>query len=481
MSAAFSSSPASAHVARGWARLGLDGRYVVASLPVLLVAMFCLGAWVTRSIEAQVIDNTAGNASLFVNSVVSPALQGLTRRRELTDDEIRRLGALLTETPLGRRILSFKVWVPGGRIAYYSRESLAGRVFEPTDNLRKAWSGKVASELSSLEDDEDAAELNLGVPLLEVYMPVHERGSDKIIAVAEFYQDATELVEHLGATRLRTWMVVAAVMLAMYGVLFGIVHAGGRLIRSQDAQLREKVARLSELLAQNEALRERVGRATRRITELNESFLRRLSADLHDGPAQALSLALLRLDQVVVRAAASPAQQGAGMIGGTADEIEQIRNTLQEALGEIRHLCRGLSLPELAGLSIAKVVERAAANHQRRTRTPVEIDIAELGCIEPVPMPIKLTAYRLTQEALMNAFRHAQGKGQAVSARRNGSSLELRVSDSGGGIQAEADEQFAERMGLSGLRERVEILGGSFRIESGPERGTTLLALLPLA
>ena len=476
MSDASSSSGSCARTARLWSQLGLDGRYVVASLPVLLAAMLSLGAWVTHSIEEQVIDNTGANASLFVNSFVSPELQGLAQRQSLSQDEAHSLSMLLTGTPLGRRILSFKVWVRGGRIVYYSRDpSLVGHVFRPSAKLRKAWTGKVAAELSALDEPEAAGELKLGVPLLEVYMPVHERRSDRIIAVAEFYQNATELLDHVQATRLRTWVAVAATMLIMYGFLFGIVHAGGRLIRRQAVELQEKVNELSELLAQNESLRERVGRATRRVTELNESFLRRLSADLHDGPAQAVSLALLRLDRVAPAAAVAngPSANGGG------EEIEQIRTTLQEALREIRHLCRGLSLPEVADLSIAEVVESAAANHERRTRTAVETDIGNLRGIEAASMPIKLTAYRFIQEALMNAFRHARGMGQAVSARRVGGSLELRVSDRGGGMEREGGER--DRMGLAGLRERVESLGGRFQIDSEPGRGTTLLAVLPMA
>ena len=482
MGSLISSSPAFVRAASGWSRLGLDGRYALASLPVMVVAMLWLGAWVTRSISQEVIENTAVNASVFVDSAVSRELQGLAVRPQLSPEETRALNDLLSDTPLGRRILSFKVWVPGGRMAYSSREPAGGRVFEPSAKLREAWNGNVAAELSPVERDESHAEHGLGVPLLEVYMPVRAQHTDKVIAVAEFYQDAGDLQAHLARTRSRTWGVVAAVMLAVYGLLFAIVHAGGRLIRSQASQLKQKVAELSELLAQNEALRARVGRATRRITELNEAFLRRLSADLHDGPAQSLSLALLRLDHLTepeARVAPAP-PPGKGTIGRTVGELEQIRTTLQEAMQEIRQLSRGLSLPELAGLAMSEVVERAVASHQRRTRTSVGMDIAELDRLDTVSTPVKLTAYRFTQEALMNAFRHAQGKGQTVGARRIGHSLEIRVSDSGPGLPEDMEQQLSDRMGLAGLRERVEVLGGRFRAESVPGQGTTLTALLPL-
>lgn len=469
-----------ARVARTWSRLGLDARYGLASLPVLFVAMLGLGAWVTGSISFEVIENTALNASVYVDSAVSRELQGLASRPQLAPDETMRLNELLTDTPLGRRVLSFKVWSAGGRLAYSSREpGTTGRVFEPSPKLRQAWQGNVAAELMPNEEAESRAEHGLGVPLLEVYMPVRARDRQDVIAVAEFYQDASELKADLQSARTRTWAIVAAVMMGMYGLLFAIVHAGGRLIRSQAAQLTDKVAELSELLAQNEALRARVGRATRRITELNESFLRRLSADLHDGPAQALSLALLRLHNL-----SSPSRMPQTATGpggdGTVDEMEQIRGTLQEAMQEIRQISRGLSLPELAGLSMGQVLERVAASHVRRTRTQVALDLDDLDPLSDVSMPVKITAYRFAQEALTNAFRHAKGNGQAMRARRVGNAVEIRVSDEGPGMPAGRGEPMADPMGLAGLRERVEVLGGRFLIDSLAGEGTTLTALLPV-
>jgi signal transduction histidine kinase len=458
---------------RRWSRLGLSQQYALASLPVMIVGMLGLGAWVTRSIEAQVIQNTAVSASLFVNSFVEPTLQGLKQRAHLQDDEIQALNRLVAETPLGQQIRSFKVWGAGGRVVYYSREGLVGQVFGETHEQERAWNGEVAAELSSLGDHEDAMERDLGIPLLEVYMPVRQHPTERVIAVAEFYKDARELEQHLAESRRITWLVVATVTLVMYGALFGIVQAGGRLIRQQAQELRGRVFELSRLLAQNETLRARVSRATQRTTELNEQYLRRLSAELHDGPAQALGLALLRLDTL-----------GGSRDGATQDqsELERIRDTLQDALGEIRQLCRGLSLPELEGLDVQQTVARAVTSHRRRTATEVQFTCEQLGDTKRVSMPIKLTAYRVAQEALMNAFRHAGGKGQAVSLRREGRWLHLMVSDSGRGLRADADESAeprTTRLGVRGLRERVESLGGRFELESS-NAGTRVDVRLPL-
>ena len=454
-----------------WSRLSLGHQYALASLPVLIVGMLGLGAWVTRSIEQQVIENTAVAGSLFVNSFVSPELQGLARNGELGREESVQLERLLDDTPLGQRIKAFKVWGPGGRIGYYTGEGLVGQVFAINDEQQVAWGGGVAAELSALKNQESELERRMGIPLLEVYMPVRQRGSDQVIAVAEFYQDARELQRHLARTRRQTWLVVAAVTLAMYGLLFGIVHAGGRLIRRQANELRARVFELSRLLAQNETLRARVTRATRRTTELNEQSLRRLSAELHDGPAQALGLALLRLDAL---GGSDTTASGDGA------ELERIRDTLQDALSEIRQLCRGLSLPELKGIDMEQALGRAVTSHRRRTGTEVRFECTGLRDTAAVSTPIKLTAYRVVQEALMNAFRHADGKDQAVQAQRDGRWLHLTVSDRGPGIRENTEERRTDRLGIRGLRERVESLGGRFELDSAPNEGTRVAVYLPL-
>ena len=81
----------------------------------------------------------------------------------------------------------------------------------------------------------------------------------------------------------------------MMGLLAGIVLRGSRVIAQQRGALEQRIGELSQLLAQNVELRQRVQGAAARATALNERYLRRISAELHDGPAQLLALASLRL------------------------------------------------------------------------------------------------------------------------------------------------------------------------------------------
>ncbi len=458
----------------GWTRIGLSRRYALASAPVFLALALGLGWWVDRAITRQVVQNSAVNIALYVQSFIGPSLQELADGGELSQGARDEIDALLTDTPLGKRILSVKVWEDGGRIAWYSRHELIGRTFPLTDSMIHAWQGTVTAEFESLDDEEDAAEAVLGIPLLEVYSPVRENGTERIIAVAEFYQDATTLASQLATTRMRTWFIVLGSAMVAYLLLFGIVRAGGRVIQVQREALHAQVNELSRLLARNQELGDRVRRATRRTTELNERFLRRVSAELHDGPAQYLSLALLRLDALedgVAGRAAADDEAG--------KDLDDVRRNLREALEEIRQISRGLGLPELQELGVADTVTRVVRSHERRTVTRVEVLTGALDDTINVGVSVKLTVYRLIQEALMNGYRHAHGSSQRVTVGNSPEWLQVEVSDDGPGFDQEAALN-DDRLGLSGLRERVESIGGRFELLTAPGRGTTIRAHLPL-
>jgi signal transduction histidine kinase len=456
----------------------LARQYALASLPVILALTLFTGWWVNRAIEKEVIANTAANVALYVQGFLAPELQGLAERDRLSDPEIERIENLLSDSPLGKRIQSVKIWKQGGLIAYYSRHAFIGERFEPTDNLRKAWSGTVAAEFDDLQDHEDSKEAQLGVALLEVYSPVREHGEGKVIAVAEFYQDAQLLSRRLAQTRLTTWLVVISSALCAYGLLFVIVQGGSRIIRRQREALKSQVQQLSGLLEENKKLEMSLRRAAQRATEINEQMLSRISADLHDGPAQSMGLALLRLDAMValIKNAAGNGDDKKAMeaekIGG------ELRQTLTESMTELRNISRGLALPDLAELSLAETILRVVAAHNRRTHSQVRLDSTGAALNRPADMSLKLTVYRVIQEALMNAYRHAEGKGLEVRAIHAGDELRLSIIDQGPGFLPESR---SERLGLRGLRERIESLGGRFRIDSIIGRGTVVEAALPLS
>jgi signal transduction histidine kinase len=393
--------------------------------------------------------------------VIAPLLPDIRSRDTLPEGARRALDETLSQGALGRRLASFKIWKEGGLIAYSSRPELIGRRFEPTENLKRAWSGQVTAEFDELKDEEDALERAEGVPLLEIYSPSREPWSGEVAAVAEFYEMAEDLERDLLAARTRSWLVVAVVTLGMMGLLSGIVLRGSNVITMQRGALERRIADLSRLLSQNEELRLRVQQASSRAVALNERYLRRISADLHDGPAQLLALASLRL--------------GDSRLASGAGELDAIRTHLDEAMREIRDICRGLVLPHIEAMDLPQLVSAAVAAHEQRTGTGVALRLpAETLSLTPSE---KICVYRFVQEGLNNAFRHAGGLGQSVAAGVSDGALTVTVADRGGGFDVGQSDR--EGLGLAGLRERVESLGGRLTIESSPT-GTRLGMTLKL-
>lgn len=462
-------------------RLTLARQFMVASLIILVAAALGLGWWVGRQIEQNVVHRTAATTALFVESFVSPNVQELATADALSAGHIATLDRLLEETPLGREIVAFKVWDSAGKLLYSAEPSAIGQVYPPGDELRQAWAGAVTSEISTLDDAENVLERAQNSVLLETYSPVRLGDSDRIIAVAEFYQAVGGLQDDITAAQRRVWLVVGLAMGGIYLLLAGFVGRASDTIEQQRDALSAQVVQLTDLLAQNAALHDRVRRAAARTTALNERVLRRISADLHDGPVQDLGLALLRLDHALARETAEE-KPGAPVenLGFSADprllvdDLEVIQSSMQRALAEIRALSAGLGVPHLNKLTLRETMARAVRVHEGRTGTAVALDLD--GTPEQSSLPVKITLYRLVQEALSNATRHAGGVKQAVSLCYDAGRLHIEVSDAGPGFVDGGAAEWDKHLGLVGMRERVESLGGNFRVASAPGQGTKIMA-----
>ncbi len=463
-----------ARIRNFFANLTLIQRFMLSGLVVLLAGMIGIGAWVSRQIELGVIHRTGATAALYVDSFIAPNLQELGASEELLPEHVEKLRTLLNSTAMGRQIVAFKVWDPRGRLLYSTDSTVVGRLYPMHDGMLRARLGTVDSAISQLEDEENAPLKAEYGHLLEIYSPVWLNGTDKVIAVAEFYQRPDDLDREIAAARRRTWLVVGSAILLMYLLLSGLVRSAGNTIERQQAELGQKVIQLTSLLVQNQELHGRIRRAAASVALLNEGYLRRIGAELHDGPAQDLGLALLKLDALAGRIEARPTEP---VPDGTLGDISKMSDSLQGALKEMRGIAAGLSLPQLSELSLPETVLKASRAHERQTGSRVEVELE--GAPGQAALPLRITVYRLIQEALNNAFRHANGAGQRVRVRQAGDQLVVEVSDQGPGFDPEKAGRVEGHLGLSGMRERVESLGGSFKIESRPGLGTVVTAHLP--
>ncbi len=449
-----------------WNSQTLARQFLIAGGIVSFIAMLLVGALVTTLIEGAVTRNSASATALYVDSIIAPILPDLKTTTALDDVTTRILDETFGQGALGGRVISFRLWRKDGTVLYSTEKHMVGQRFPPNTDLSAAFAGQMVAHFGAASDAESPVERADGKPLLEIYNPVLQPWSGEVVAVTEFYEVADEFHHSLSTARWQSWAAVAGVILAIFFLLSAIVFRGSQTIELQQSALTERVTDLSQLLAQNRALHNRAQRASQKATALNESYLRRLGADLHDGPAQLVAYAALRVDsKMLVDATASREDR--------EKEVETIKARLQEAMDEIRSICTGLVLPHIEAAELPEILTRAVEAH--RQRTGVKVALAMQPTARPLSPAEKICIYRFVQEALNNGFRHAAGTGQSIRQIKDGHSIVIEVIDKGPGFDPQNVRSGG--LGLAGLRERIESLGGTFTIASSPSGTTVTMSL----
>lgn len=443
-----------------WRRLSYAWQFALASVPVLLVGMLTIGFWVSENIEKAILQNRADATALFVDGIISPLVQDLSAQTVLDTQAREKLTAAIHSGPLASRIFSFKIWTGDATVAFSTDPELIGKTFAPQAALRSALAGTVTAEFDSLRGEEHAFERNSGLPFLEIHSPIRDAKTGAVVAVAEFYEQSSEILSDLRRSQVHSWLVVGGVTMGMLAVLFLIVARASAQIERQRWMLDSQVRELSRLLDVNTGLRRRVDEASQRTVALNERYLRRIASDLHDGPAQHLGFAIMRLEAI---------RKGKGR----EDDEELVSLSIQDAIDEIRNICRDLRLPELEGLSGRDVAIRAIRAHELHSGVSIG---AEISDVEVKSQGARICIYRFLQETLSNASRHARSSWIRVSVKPGQGGIVVVVEDDGIGFTPRRHD---EGLGLSGLEERIASLGGRMEILSNPSGGTAVKMTLP--
>lgn len=465
---------------RSLASLSLSQLFLLVSFPVLLATTLVVGWWVGRQVEESVVHRIGGDTALYVDGFIAPHLEGLQRTGRIADEDRLALEALVVDAEWARRIVSLRIWRPDGVVLFSSDGEGVGQKLEMDEGLAAAAAGSIYSEISVRRG---TRQTDHGQPLermIETYTPIHTAVRGHIGAVAEFYQLPDEVDREAGIAQRRSWLIVAGAMLATYLLLFLIVRRGSQTIVAQRNALSAQLAQVTELHAQNDALNARVRRAAAEAISGHEALLQRISADVHDGPNQDLGFALMQLRNLRDGLAATPQPLAAWSAGAGPQELARIADAIQSAMRELRAISADLELPELEYLTLDDVAARVVRDFRAKTREAVDVTIDSVVASGlSVPVRIKTTLYRLMQEALANVLRHAGGSGCRIELRADARAVRLSVVDHGPGFDVEQGLA-RRRLGLSGMRQRVESQGGTFRIDSAPGQGTALRIELPL-
>lgn len=216
----------------------------------------------------------------------------------------------------------------------------------------------------------------------------------------------------------------------------------------------------------------RFRRIARAVWRVEEEERRRLARELHDGIGQTLTALKNQL-----------AYMGGRDRGGfdLDAELAAALEMAAEALADTRELSRLLRPPVLDELGLQPALQWLARRIQERSGLPVELELEQGE--RRLPKEYETLVFRVVQESLNNAVKHAEAAGARVVMRAEPVGVRLEVSDDGRGFDVSrvfAADGEAAGFGLRGITDRVELFGGKVQFRSAPDAGTTIQVSLPV-
>jgi two-component system sensor histidine kinase UhpB len=229
---------------------------------------------------------------------------------------------------------------------------------------------------------------------------------------------------------------------------------------------------VTERVRAEEGLRDsarQLQRLSRRLLAVQEEERRHLARELHDEFGQILAAVSLHL-QVAKAGCAEPAQAS----------LDESAALVKRAGAQVRSLALELRPTMLESAGINATLRWLSEQHQNRTGVPTRVE-GKLG--DEVTGDLAVACFRVVQEALTNVARHAQAREVRIQLADTGHAVEVAIHDDGVGFDVNKTQEESgdgAHLGLIGMRERVQILGGRLEVESQADRGTCIRVSLPL-
>jgi len=213
-----------------------------------------------------------------------------------------------------------------------------------------------------------------------------------------------------------------------------------------------------------------------RLLEVQESERRRIATDLHDVLGQSLTVIKLFLDESVMLLAANETSSA-------AQSLEQVRLKVKDAFGELRSVAMNLRPAIIDDLGILATLSWFFREFEMACQS---MNVEKFFSIheDSIPVPLKIIIFRIIQEATHNIAKHANASRIRVTLEKSGGAIHLSISDNGDGFDPAAagkSRSFGKGLGLLSMKERAELSGGTYVMESRVGQGTRINVSWPLS
>jgi PAS domain S-box-containing protein len=239
-----------------------------------------------------------------------------------------------------------------------------------------------------------------------------------------------------------------------------------------EKSLKQSQQTQSQLLARSEFMQEQLRHLSRQVLVAQEDERKRISRELHDVISQTLTGINVRLSTLA---------KEAGHYGDGFDKrVASTQALVLKAVDTVHNFARQLRPAVLDDLGLVPALH--AIMKTFTAQTGVHCNLLAFAKIEELNPDQRTALFRVAQEALTNVARHAHASHVEVKIERIGENVSMRIMDDGKSFKntPDAKAKASKRLGLLGMRERIEMIGGAFAIDALPGKGTTVVAVIPL-
>ena len=245
--------------------------------------------------------------------------------------------------------------------------------------------------------------------------------------------------------------------------------------KSVEESLRKSEQHSSQLLEQSQYMQEQLRLLSRQLLSAQEEERKKISRDLHDEIAQTLTGINLQLATLKVEATIN--------VKDLQEKITRTQRMVEKSVDIVHRFARELRPTVLDDLGLIPALHSFMKGFTKRTGIHIRFTTFTSGKIKQLNSATRTVFYRVAQEALTNVARHAQASVVEVSFKKLPNALRLEIKDNGKSFQVQRvlRAKGNKHLGLLGMRERLEMVGGNFGIESAPGKGATIRAQIPFA